>query len=121
MSDGECISKNVDQLTENLYSFSLVSKSKRDISKHLQKCFDLRSTYMKSQAASPPKPYPGKKMVKTHQWYEENKCKMLDCVDERKVPKKEVAFLEDQKKGNNPNQDKELKRNMFSAGIESIL
>ena len=82
------------------------------------KCFDLRSTYRKSQAVSLPKPYPGKKVVKTHQWYEENKYKMLDCVDERMVPKKEKSFLQDQKKGNNPNHDKELKRNMFSAGID---
>lgn len=29
VSDGECISKTVDQLTDNLYSFSLVPKSKR--------------------------------------------------------------------------------------------
>ena len=90
----------------------------RDISNHLQKCFDLRSTYIKSQAVSPPKSYPGKKMVKTHNWYEENKHKMLYCANERKVPKKEMSFLQEKKKGNNPNHDKDLKRNMFSAGID---
>ena len=29
-----------------------------------------------------------------------------------------MSFLEDQKKGNNPSHDKDLKRNMFSAGID---
>ena len=29
-----------------------------------------------------------------------------------------MSFLQDQKKGNNPNHDKDLKRNMFSAGID---
>ena len=57
-------------------------------------------------------------MVKTHEWFEENKYKMIESGNERKFPKIEMSSLKDQKKGNNPNHDKELKRNMFSARID---